>query len=156
MSGRNTSTKPWPEEGSARGYARFERSWEAGSTSFCPDTQRRGPISSGSARPQVTGVGGVVVPSDRRAFTFSSDAGDGFRRLYECDRGLRGAASGSTRGPPLPTSSLAICKRHLPFRSSWRGPVWVGCRAWLSSGWLRRSRICSGPTVDPGHPWIHG
>ena len=109
--------RPHRGEGFARSSARYERSWQAVSTSFSRATRQRPPIYSGLDRPPVTGAGGAVRASDRPATTFSSGADGGPPRFEGRGRELRRTASGRPQGPPPSASSSETRAQRRQFLS---------------------------------------
>ena len=109
----STATDPHLAKRCAGSSARFERSWQAVSTSSSQDTRQRPPIYSGLARPPVTSAGGAERTNDRHATTFSPGADGGSPRSEGCGRELRNTASGCPQGPlrppPLQRRARSAC-----------------------------------------------
>ena len=118
MSAKSADTGPRRVEGSARGWAGFERSWQDASTSSCLDTRPRPPTSGGSARPLATSAGGAAAGSVKRATTCLSGAGGGCPRSEDYGRESRRAASGGPPGSPPSASSSETCVGPRRFWSS--------------------------------------
>ena len=89
------------------GYAEVwlgsERSWQAGSTSFCPETRPRLSTSGEWGGPPVIGAGGAVAARGSRATSFHKmptlDARD-LEAVAESRGGLRVGGSEGSLGPP--------------------------------------------------------